>query len=42
MDWLASDLPIVTHSNGAMHVMTMDLNSTSSAMAEMDIDGMFP
>lgn len=39
MDWLASDLPIVTHSNGAMHVMTVDLKSTSSAMAEMDIDG---
>lgn len=39
MDWLASDLPIVTHSNGAILVMTMDLKSTSSAMAEMDLDG---
>ena len=40
MDWLASDLPIVTHSNGAILVMTMDLKTTSSAMAQMDLDGM--
>ena len=39
MDWLASDLPIVTHSNGAILVMTMDLKSSSSAMADMDLDG---
>lgn len=41
MDWLASDLPIATHSNGAILVMTMDLKSCSSAMAQMDLDGMF-
>lgn len=41
MDWLASDLPIATHSNGAIFVMTMDLKSSSSAMAQMDLDGMF-
>ncbi|CAH3181969.1 unnamed protein product [Porites lobata] len=39
MDWLASDLPIVTHSNGAILVMTMGLKSSSSAMADMDLDG---
>lgn len=39
MDWLASDLPIATHSNGAIFVMTMDLKSSSSAMAQMDLDG---
>lgn len=41
MDWLASDLPIATHSNGAILVMTMDLKSSSSAVAQMDLDGMF-
>ena len=41
MDWLASDLPIATHSNGAILVMTMDLKSSSSAMAQMDLDGMY-
>lgn len=41
MDWLASDLPIVTHSNGAILVMTMDLKSSSPAMAQLDLDGMF-
>lgn len=41
MDWLASDLPIATHSNGAILVMTMDLKSCSSAVAQMDLDGMF-
>ena len=41
MDWLASDLPIATHSNGAILVLTMDLKTTSSAMAQMDLDGMF-
>ena len=41
MDWLASDLPIATHSSGAILVMTMDLKSTSSAIAQMDLDGMF-
>ena len=41
MDWLASDLPIVTHSNGAILVMTMDLKISSSPMAQMDLDGMF-
>lgn len=40
MDWLASDLPIVIHSNGAILAMTMDLKTTTSAMAEMDLDGM--
>lgn len=39
MDWLASDLPIVTLSNGAILVMTIDLKTTTSAMAEMDFDG---
>lgn len=40
MDWLASDLPIVTLSNGAILVMTIDLKTTTSGMAEMDFDGM--
>ena len=41
VDWLASDLAITTHSNGAILVMTMDLKSSSSAMAQMDLDGMY-
>lgn len=39
LDWLASDLPITTHTNGAILVMTMDLNNSTSSMAQMDLDG---
>ena len=41
LDWLASDLPITTHTNGAIFVMTMDLNNSTSSMAQMDLDGMY-